>query len=412
MDKPVAIVLGGTNPHKTLINHLKNRGYYVVLVDYLPNSPSKSVADMHVQESALDKEKVLEIAQVCNAALVITTNIDQANVTACYVAEKLGLPRPYSYETALDVTDKSRMKKIMWDNEIPTSKYITVKTIEEALVANIKYPVVVKPVDSNGSRGIHRCDSDDDLKIYLPVALEASRTDKAIIESFVCGEEVSFYYFIQDYVPHYITSNQRFKFVNGDDSVIQSAGGVYPAPQPETIYNKMNEIAQKIAKAFDLKSTPIFIQAIIVQDEEVFVLEFAPRIGGGLSFRLIEEDNKFDIINAAIGSFLNEKDSLDIIQPNYYSAVMNVYAPNIVMGEVMGVDKIIEDKKALEFHQYKLKNSDVNSDMSSGSRIGAFFVRGKDYDEIRANINSINEYVEVYDIHGVKSMRHDIYPIP
>ena len=190
---PVAIVLGGTNPHVTLVNKLKKRGYYTVLIDYLPNPPAAKVADEHIKVSTMDQDAVLNISKSMNARLVITTNIDHANVTACYVAEKLGLPHPYSYETSLNVTDKSRMKKIMWDNDIPTSKYMVVTTINEVFEAGISYPFILKPTDSNGSRGVHKCLSREDVVAYFLDSVAASKTGKVIVEQFVDGVEVSYY---------------------------------------------------------------------------------------------------------------------------------------------------------------------------------------------------------------------------
>ena len=100
-----AIVLGGTVPHIDLICQLKARGFKTVLVDYTVAPPAKEFADDHVRESTLDKDAVLRIASEKEANLVISTSVDQANVVCCYVAERQGLPHPYSYETALNVTD-------------------------------------------------------------------------------------------------------------------------------------------------------------------------------------------------------------------------------------------------------------------------------------------------------------------
>lgn len=407
-DKPIAIVLGGTNPHVELVKKLKSRGYYVMLIDYLPNPPAKSVADEHIQESTMDKDKVLEIARKSKAELVITTNIDQANVTACYVAEKLGLPHSYSYETALNVTDKARMKKLMWENGISTSKYVVAERLEDVIHHEMSYPLVIKPADSNGSRGVHRIDNWEELKHYFPDTKSMSRTNKVIIEEFIEGIEVSFYYYIQKSKAHYITSNQRFKFHIGVKGVMQSAGGLYPAHVSDEVYTKMQEIADKIATAFQLYNTPIFIQAIVRQND-VFILEFAPRIGGGLSFRLIETDNCFDILGAAIASFLGIQVELTMIKPDYYSAVMNIYAPGITVGEIAGLNKVIEKELALEFHQYKMEGAETSDDMSSGSRVGAFFVRGKNFDEVQHKIKAINELVEVFDVKGKEVMEHSIY---
>ena len=124
----IAMVLGGTAPHKELITQLKKRGYRTILIDYYDNPPAKEVADEHIKISTLDKERVLEVAKEKKADLVISTCVDQANAVCCYVGEKMKLPLPYNWETALDMTDKTRMKKIMKEHSIPTADYYIVES--------------------------------------------------------------------------------------------------------------------------------------------------------------------------------------------------------------------------------------------------------------------------------------------
>ncbi|MBO7602254.1 MAG: hypothetical protein J6S94_04385, partial [Bacteroidaceae bacterium] len=190
MEKPIAIVLGGTSPHILLVDKLHERGFYVILIDYLDNPPAKRVADEHIQESTLDKEKVLEVAKARNAQLVISACIDQTNSICCYVAEKLGLPHPYSYQTSLCVTDKGLMKRIMVDNGIPTSSFTTTASIETIDWEKIEFPAVVKPVDCNSSKGVRRVDSVEETKQRVVEAISLSRTKTAIIEGFNHGEEI------------------------------------------------------------------------------------------------------------------------------------------------------------------------------------------------------------------------------
>ena len=80
-----AIVLGGTVPHITLINKLKERGFYTILVDFFDNPPAQKYADEHIKESTLDKDVIVKIAQKRKVDLVISTCIDQANSICCYV---------------------------------------------------------------------------------------------------------------------------------------------------------------------------------------------------------------------------------------------------------------------------------------------------------------------------------------
>lgn len=409
-NKPVAVVLGGTNPHVTLVNKLKTRGYYTILVDYLPNPPAAQIADEHIQDSTLDKERVAEIAKERKASIIITTNIDQANVTACYAAEKNGLKPPYSYETSLNVTDKSRMKKIMWDSSIPTAKYIVVESLNDALKKGVQYPAVIKPADSNGSRGVHKVSNEDELRYYFSIAQEASRNKKVVIEKHVTGIEVSFYYYVQNGTAHFIDGYQRFNFKGKKEDVIQSTGVVFPASVSEEAYCEMHRITNKVVKTFHLNNTPLFVQAI-VDGDKAYVLEFAPRIGGGLSYRVMARDCQFDLIEAAIDSFEGKQIEIHSIRPDYYSCILNIYSPGIIMGEIIGIDEVLEKGIASEFYQYRLKGAEISGDMSSGSRAGAFLIHADSMDEIRRRVLYINKNVEVYDIRGNKAMRHDVYDI-
>ena len=108
-EKPVAIVLGGIVPHKNLLEKLKKRGYFTILIDYFENPPAAEAADLHLRESAMDKDAVLAAAKKYGAELVLCTCLDQQIGIACQVAEELGLPHPYSYEKALEVTNKEKM---------------------------------------------------------------------------------------------------------------------------------------------------------------------------------------------------------------------------------------------------------------------------------------------------------------
>ena len=175
MSQKKAIVLGGTTAHIALIKNLHKRNYYVILVDYLENPPAKKEADLHIKESTLDEDKVLSIARDYEVDLVISACVDQANITACYVMEKLGKCPPYSYETALQITNKGYMKQVMKGNDIPTSKYIYVNDSELYDISSLTFPLMVKPADCNSASGVKKACDKRELDQYLKDALEYSR---------------------------------------------------------------------------------------------------------------------------------------------------------------------------------------------------------------------------------------------
>lgn len=408
-NKPIAIVLGGTSPHATLTQKLKDRGYYVVLVDYLDNPPAKKVADEHIQASTLDQDRVLEIAREKGASLVISTCIDQANSVCCYVAEQLGLLHPYSYKTSLDVTDKGLMKKIMADNGIPTSSYTLTDSVENINWEKVSYPAVVKPVDCNSSKGVRRVDSDEETRLRVMEAIKLSRTHKAIIEGFNQGEEIQVdCVSVADGVKVVLTRQKKKIAGNGCQMVLNSTGSILPAPLNDKLKMQAQEIAEKIAKTFGLCNTPFFYQAIVT-DNGIQVLEFAPRIGGGLSYYVIKELAGFDVVDAAIDSFVG-KPIQCISKPldKCFSTNLLYMKPG-VFDHIEGLEELKELGIATEVFVMKNKGAVVDSDMRSSNRVAAFILSADSYDELKAKEKSAIESVEIKDEAGTPLLNRLIY---
>lgn len=408
IDKPVALVLGGTVPHVHLIELLKGRGYYTILLDYTPNPPAKEFADEHLPVSTLDPDAVLDVARRRNACLVISTNVDQANVTCCYVAEKLGLFSPYSYETALNVTDKQRMKKIMLDNNIPTSKYIQVGSLEEAKAIDLRFPLMVKPADSNSANGVKRVSSQEELERYLPDSLRFSRNGKAIIEEFVTGKEISAYGVIVNGEAKLIMHQERVSVYDGEDKVIKCYASLAPSRITETAADKAEQILTMIAKAFHLDNTPLFFQGI-VNGEDISVIEFAPRVGGGISFQTIKDATGYDIIAAALDSYLNIPISVDSWHPmNGKYAVNQIYGTNGVYNNTTGVEALVENGTVNILSFYKHKGDIIDSSRASSSRIGVMVVSDKTEAGLRHKISKAFSQLDSFDINGKSIIRRDL----
>lgn len=405
-----AIVLGGTSPHIALIENLKNRGYYTVLVDYYENPPAKIVADEHIRESTLDQGKVLEIAKAINANLVISTCIDQANVIACHTAEKMGLSAPYSYEIALNVTNKGYMKKRMIEREIPTSKFILVDDSAKFEYCDLKFPVVVKPADTTGSKGVKKAYGLSELNEYLIEAIKLSRTNKAIIEEFNDGIEVQIDCFVQNKKAKLIMMRQKLKTLNSGKTVLQSIGSIIPAEITKGAQKKCEQIANQIIHAFNLDNTPLFIQAI-VNGDNVNVIEFAPRIGGGLSYRMIKIITGFDILNATIDSYLNLQANVDFHQSESYYLTYIIYAQPGVFGSITGYHELSKERIIEEYYFFKTKGMEIGSDMASRNRVGAILVKADNKEELFRKTKVAIDNLEVLDIDGNSIMRKDLYPM-
>ncbi len=403
-----AIVLGGTNPHISLIKNLQKRGYYVILVDLLENSPAKKFADKYIKESTLEEEKVLNIAKRLKVDLVISTCIDQANATACYVSEKLHLPAPYSYNTALNVTNKRLMKRKMLKNGIPTSKYIFIKNNSITNISNLKFPVMVKPADGCGSKGVRKANNLQETKNYLKIALRESRKNEAVIEEYKEGIEVSVDCFIQNKKTFLITMNQRLSVESNNKSVMRCFSIITPAEISYKAKKNIQRAINKIAEAFNLNNTPLFAQ-IIVRGDDINIIEFAPRVGGSLNFRTVKLNSGFDILNSAVNSFLGLKVNVKYKYSKFYYATNNVYAKPCIFGYISGYKELIEKKIIEEFFQDKGKGMESGLDMASRDRIATFLVRGRNKSELYQKTKIAMNKLEVYNISGNPVMMRDVF---
>jgi len=186
-----ALVLAGGFPQIALVEELKKRGIEVILADYNENPVAKEYADSFYQVSTLDIPAITEVAKIEKVDFLITACTDQALLTVACVSEKLGLPCYIDYETALNVTNKSYMKAMFEAHGIPSAKHVIMAELEEDKISGMEYPLIVKPVDCNSSKGVKRADNIDELRDAFSEAVRLSRTDTAIVEEFIEGPELT-----------------------------------------------------------------------------------------------------------------------------------------------------------------------------------------------------------------------------
>lgn len=408
--KPVAMVLGGTIPHCELIRQLQNRGYYTILIDYLDNSPAKTVADEHIQESTLDKDKVLEIARKRDAQLVISGCVEHANVTACYVMERLGKKAPYSYESSLKVANKGLMKKIMMEKGVPTSKYIYVDSVDclDKLRKDLRFPLMVKPADGNSSNGVKKAVDLDETKKYLEAAIKISRSGKAIVEEFVSGQEISAYCFIKDKKAKLLMTAERISVMDGVDQVIKCYSSIAPARISSKATEEAEKIAEQIADAFELDNAALFFQGIVSEDK-IDVIEFGVRLGGGVCFKTIHENTGFDVISAIIDSW--ERKPIDFStynKPSRLLVVNTIYGENSMFDHIEGIEAILEKKDAVAFYQIRSKGDEIDNSRASSSRVAFFIINAADDNELLKKVHAVYDNVKVVDCYGNNIIRKDL----
>lgn len=392
-----AFVLGGTVPHIELIRQLHELNYYVYLIDYTNNPPAKSVADEHLKASTLDPQEVLGLAKEKQIDLIISSCIDQANSTACYVAEQLNLPHPYSYATSLDVTRKGLMKTIFKQGGVPTSDFYIIDKNDPREI-HLPYPFVIKPTDANSSKGVFKIESEEEFNEKIEQSLSFSREGKAIVEGFVSGIEIQVDCVAVNGKAHVLMTSDKENLQNGGKE-LQVAGFSIPGKICDHYKEDLKTIAQRIVDSFHLVNTPFFYQAIC-DDKGVWVLEFAPRIAGGTRFDTVKMFSSYDYIKASINSFIGQPLDDKFETPDVKYVVRHLYMKPGIFTKVDGLDELLASGEIDTYFPFANPGREISTSMNSGNRIGAIMVKEDSYEKADERIAAAFQKLRLLDENG------------
>lgn len=398
------IVLAGGADQIALISELKKRGCYVVLVDYFQNPPAKEYADIHVVASTLDDVKVKEIAQEYGADLICTACTDQALLTVAKVSEELNLPCYISYQTALNVTNKTYMKQRMTQCSIPTSRYITTREVNLSQFADFEFPLVVKPADCNSSKGVIKVHDMVQLEEKLVEAISFSRTRTAIVEEFKEGDEVSADFYIEGSNVKYLSATSSLKIKNRNSFTIKSS--VYPVITQEQ-KEKIISLAQDIADAFNLNDCPLLIQ-MIVNGDEVNVIEFSARMGGGSKYHLIKVLSGVDIMSKYVDLILGDKPVVNPSDQVKYARMNYVYCNPGILDRVEGFETLLADKVIDKSFVYKTRGMSITAAATSGDRAAGYLITAESQQELAKKEAVVESVLKVISAEGHDIMIHNL----
>lgn len=401
-----ALVLAGGYPQIALINEIKSRGIAVVLADYYENPVAKPYADIFYRESTLDVEAIERVVNREQVDFLITACTDQALLTVALVSEKLGLPCYIDYKTALNVTNKEHMKKVFNTHGISTAKHVILHDFDPSALKHMEYPLIVKPVDCNSSKGVKKVQNEDELKVALVAAVGYSRTDTAIVEEFVEGPEISVDAYIEDGVAYVLSVSKSDKITDKEKLVIFR--GNYPAEGLNEVQDQIQTTVQQIANAFGLINTPMLVQ-MINTGNKVYVLEFSARTGGGVKYVMIKKASGFDVIKAVVDLTLGLKPHVgDIVEESKYLSNEFIYCSNGVFDHLEGFDELKAEGIITDYYLFKWKGAVMDGVANSGDRIAGFTIQADTKLEMNRKHNQVTSRIRIIDTNGNDIMRHDL----
>ena len=405
-----ALIIAGGLPQIELIRQLKERGIETVLADGSPKAIAAPYADRFYVTQIFDIEAVRELAVKEQVDFLITVCADQVLLVVAQVAEMLGLPCYIDYNTAQDVSDKLRMKRIFAENGIPTSRYAETAGLDDPAIETLRYPLVVKPVDAYSSRGVRKAENRTELETYYREAQQISRSGGVIVEEFFTGEEISVDAFVVNGKAKILCVSNSEKIPDEGRFVIFR--GRYPASagvNPE-ILRQIGEICQRIADAFGLVNAPLLVQ-LLSNGREVSVLEFCARTGGNMKYLLIKYSCGVDVIAATIDLFLGKTPDVETRDTGNRIVVNDfIYCRPGVFDHLEGFDEMQAQGLINEYHAVRAPGFEARGVTSSSDRVAGMNIVAQSVEEFNRKHRVIVDTVKVIDRDGRDMMRHDLLP--
>lgn len=391
------LLLGGDHLLLPVIEAAHKLGCYVITVDYLPNNIAHKYSDEYQYASTVDKEAVLEIAKKCQIDAVLTFT-DSGVVTAGYVAEQLGLPSPGPYKSIQILQNKGLFRKFLTEHgfNVPKAKSYTDKDVALKEKDEWSYPVMVKPVDAAGSKGITKVTHPDQLQKAIDFAIEYSFSNEFIIEDFIekKGETTGSDSF---------SENGKFVFVSFDDQWFDSScpnpytpsAHILPSSMPMDAQSELKSELQRLISLLGMQTTLYNIEARVGTDGKPYIMEVSPRAGGNRIAEILSLATGENLIDAAVNAALGNP--VEIGECKFEGCWANLIIHSQVEGTYQGIEieQSIREKNVKDVFMYVKNGDTIHAFRKANDAIGSMFMHFDTREEMDYALTHQNEWMNV-----------------
>ena len=280
------LLLGGSHAEIPLIQAAQSLGWYVITTGNAREGLGHPYADKNVFADFSDKDAMLELAKREGVQAVCSGCNDFALLSTVYVCEKLGLPGHDSYATSLEIHHKDKYRALATRLGIPTPRALVVRNAAEfeAAIAQLTFPIIVKPVDLTGGKGIHRAANADEARTAYKDACSRTRQDHIVVEEFVQGTNHGFSaMLVKGKVAFAFADNEQY-FVNK----YMVSGANSPSTSSDKTLAMLREYSERIACELNLVDGILHIQYIERADGTPVIIEICRRPPGDLYIKFVK----------------------------------------------------------------------------------------------------------------------------
>lgn len=336
------LILGGMRISCEIVCKAKAMGVYTIVADYnkIEDSPGKQIADEAADLSVIDVDAVVAYIKEHAIDGVFVGFNDMLLPFYAEICKKAGLPCYGTKEQFETLIAKDQYKALCRQFGVPTIPEYDINDTD------IKFPVLVKPVDSSGSRGITICHNREELETAVETGRKASKTGKVLIERYMEGREVTVFWTFQD-GNYYLSglANRHVKHNQGDDVIPLPVGYTFPSVYLPKYRKEVEDNCKRMFQHLGIKDGMMFMQCK-VEDGTCYVYDLGFRLTGSLEYKILERVCGYNplemMIRFALTGKMGEESIAEKAIPEFKTPAFNVSclcAPGTIK-EITGVEDV------------------------------------------------------------------------
>lgn len=395
------LLLGGSRYLLPVIETAHRLGCYVITCDYLPDNIAHRYSDEYCNISIIDKDAVLQMAQEKHIDGIMSFACDPGVTVAAYVAEKMGLPFQCSYQSACILQDKGLFRQFLADHgfNCPHSRRYTDAAAPFAELDYFSWPVIVKPVDSAGSKGVTRVDELDQLAAAIQIALAGSRCEAFIIEDFLTftGYHSSADALAVDGKLRFITYSDH-KFDPQAANRYVPTVVIFPSTMASDAQEYLTRETQRLFELLGVKSGLFNIETCVGSDGKPYLMEVSPRGGGCMITELQQLAYGPDFIEAEVKNAL----SLPIqeIMPHDLAGTWCETVLHACPGETgklkgIHIDESVKQKYVKRISMEVKLGDTVKALTGANTALGNLILHFETREELEQTVSNTSEWIQI-----------------
>ena len=393
------LIIGGDSFSVDIVKTAQSMGIYTIVTDWYDTkrSPAKLVADEYWNTSIEDYESLTKQIKEHHVDGILTGFTDSYLLAYQHLCEINNLPSYGTKEQFEILTNKALYKE--W------CKRFNVPTIQQynASDTDIPFPVIIKPVDGSGSRGLHVCHNQEELQDAIAASKKSSKQGKVIIERYMTGREVTIFWTFVD-GKYYLSAigNRHVKQNQGENVIPLPVGYTFPSVVIPKYQSEVEEYAKQMFSELGIQNGMMFMQCK-VEDGTCYVYDIGYRLTGSMEYKILEVVSGYNplkmLINFALTGKMTDEDISTKVNPATMSPCYNVSclcAPGTI-AEINGCDTLMQEDGVIDSILTHFSGETITEEMKGLLTQITVRVLGsvKNQDELFSTMKHIGETIQI-----------------